>query len=65
MSRGREIIFEFHRVGKALKVSAIDTETMVEVSIVGDPGIGEEALKRAALNKLDYVMAKREGRETG
>ena len=57
-SRPREIIFEFHQVGKAVKVSAVDIETGVEVAIVGDPGAGEEILKRTALRKLEYVLAK-------
>lgn len=57
-SKPREIIFEFHQIGKAVKVSAIDVATGVEVAIVGDPGAGEETLKRTAMRKLDYVLAK-------
>ena len=57
-SKSREIIFEFHQVGKAVKVSAIDVQTGVEVAIVGDPGAGDETLKRTALRKLEYVLAK-------
>ncbi len=56
--RLREVIFEFHQVGKALKVSAIDPATMTEVSIVGDPGRSEEALRQTVLKKLEYVLAK-------
>lgn len=52
----REVIFEFHRIGKSVKVSAVDADTLVEVSIVGSPGAGPEALKRAALRKLEYVL---------
>jgi len=58
----REVIFEFHRVGKAVKVSAVDVASGVEVSIVGDPAAGEIALKRIAERKLAYVLA-RKGRE--
>lgn len=56
----RGIIIEFHSVGAFVKVSAIDSETLVEVSIVGDPAAGETALERAVLRKLDYVLAKRQ-----
>ncbi len=56
MSRLGDIIIEFHQVGAYVKVSAIDTATYTEVSIVGDPTRGEEALKRAAIRKLEYVL---------
>ena len=52
----REVILEFHNVGKALKVSAVDPATLREVSIVGDPAVGKETLKRVAIRKLDYVL---------
>jgi len=55
----REVIFEFVRVGHAVKVSAVDPATGTEVSIVGDPAAGEAALKRLAERKLDYVLARR------
>ena len=64
MSRGGEIIVEFFQVGAYVKVSAVDTATYTEVSIVGDPTRGEEALKRAAIRKLEYVM-KRDGKLAG
>lgn len=53
------VIVEFHSVGAFVKVSAIDSESLVEVSIVGDPNAGEAALERAVLRKLDYVLARR------
>jgi hypothetical protein len=56
----REVIFEFHRVGNAVKVSAVEVESGVEVSIVGDPAVGETALKRLALRKLEYVLARKQ-----
>ena len=61
----REVILEFHVVGNAVKVTAIDPETLVEVSIMGPRSAGEEALKRAALRKLDYMLAKRAGPPKG
>src|SRR3546814_3110849 len=41
MPQTREIIFEFHRVGGYVKVSAVDTLTSAEVSIVGPPSAGQ------------------------
>lgn len=54
----REVLFEFRRVGAFIKVSAIDAETGIEVSIVGNPAAGEVMLKRTALRKLEYVLSK-------
>ena len=59
MARHREALIEFHRVGAYVKVSAVDPETLTEVSIVGDPLAGEEALTRTAVRKLDYVLKRR------
>jgi hypothetical protein len=56
MTGRRETLFEFHRVGAYVKVSAVDPETLTEVSIVGDPSAGEAALKGAAVRKLAYVL---------
>ncbi len=56
MSRRGDIIIEFYQVGAYVKVSAVDTATYTEVSIVGDPTRSEEALKRAAIRKLEYVL---------
>jgi len=58
----REVIFEFVRVGNAVKVSAVDAATGTEVSIVGDPAAGEPELKRLAERKLNYVLARRKTR---
>jgi len=54
-----EVLIEFRRVGKYVKVSAIDPVSLIEVSIVGDPKRGDPALKRLAVKKLDYVLNKR------
>lgn len=59
MTERRDVIFEFVRVGHAVKVSAIDSDTGTEVSIVGDPTVGEVALRRLAERKLEYVLARR------
>lgn len=62
MTERRDVIFEFVRVGHAVKVSAIDPAAGAEVSIVGDPTVGEAALKRLAERKLEYVLARRKTR---
>jgi hypothetical protein len=62
MAGERETIFEFVQVGNAVKVTAVDTASGAEATIVGDPAAGESALKRLARQKLDYVLAKRRGR---
>ncbi len=54
-----EVIIEFQQIGNAVKVSAVDPESQIEVSIVGPPGAGEELLKRTAIRKLEYVLNKR------
>jgi len=58
---GREVILEFRAIGNAVKVTAVDPKTLIEVSIMGAATAGKEALKRAALRKLRYVLAKRGG----
>ena len=59
-----EVIFEFLQHGNTVKVTALDPDSLVEVSIVGPANAGQAALKAAALNKLKYVLAKRrEGKE--
>ena len=55
----KEVLIEFHQVGNAVKVTAVDPETLVEVSIVGSSSAGQEALTRTAINKLQYVLEKK------
>ena len=56
---GREVLLEFRNVGNTVKVTAIDPLTLIEVSIVGSAQAGKEALRRTAIQKLEYVLAKR------
>lgn len=56
---GREIIFEFYPVGQYMKVSAMDTKSLTEVSINGPINTPEETLKRNALRRLEYVLKKK------
>lgn len=54
-----EVLFEFHRIGRVVKVTAVHVATDTEISIVGDPAYGDHGLKLAALRKLNYVLAQR------
>jgi len=55
----REVILEYQQVGNSVRVAAVDPETLIEVSIVGSASAGMEALKRTAIQKLEYVLAKK------
>jgi len=55
------VIVEMISVGRYVKVTAVDTRTGVEATIVGDPRRGERALRAAAVRKLRYVLEKKEG----
>jgi hypothetical protein len=55
----RDVIIEFFPVGALVKVSAMDTKTLTEVSVSGPAAAGEAALKRNALMRLEYVMKKK------
>ncbi len=57
----REYLVEFHQVGNVVKVSAVDPATNIEVSIVGDPAASQDELSRIAVQKLEYVLAKKAG----
>jgi hypothetical protein len=57
---GREVLVEFQQIGNAVKVTAMDTKSMVEVSIIGPATAGEEILKRNVINKLNYVLSKKD-----
>ena len=52
-------IIEFHQVGNAVKVSAMDPRTLIEVSMIGTPGLSDAELTRLVVRKLEYVIAKR------
>ena len=54
-----EVLFEFQRVGKSLRVVAIDPITHTEVSMVASPKAALKDLKRVAARKLAYVIAKK------
>lgn len=64
-TRLREVLFEFRIIGSYIKVTAIDPVTGTEVTFAGDPDVGEEALKRIGVRKLEYVLARNRGKARG
>ena len=61
MSDKREVILEYQQIGNSVRVAAVDPDTLTEVSIVGSASAGLETLKRTAIRKLEYVLAKQGG----
>jgi len=61
MVRLAEILYEYHRVGNYVKVSAIDPASFTEVCIVGPASATQSALESLAKKKLIYVLNKRRG----
>ena len=53
-------LIEIRPLGNSVKVSAMDPETLTEVSIVGSPRLSEHELARAAVAKLEFVLARSE-----
>ena len=56
----REVYFEFVKIGKAVKITAIDSATAIEVSVMGPARAAQSDLERVALRKLKARL-KREG----
>jgi hypothetical protein len=57
--KGREVLLEFSTMGNYVKVSAIDVQSMVEISISGPANAGEAVLKKNALQRLTYILRKK------
>ena len=55
---GKEIYVEFVVLGNTVKVTAIDSESGLEASVVGPAGAPRAALAEAARRKLEYVAKK-------
>ena len=56
---GRDVIIEFFPLGAYIKVSAMDAQTLTEISIQGPVSAPRETLKRNALKRLEYVLKKK------
>lgn len=57
--KDREVFLEFIPMGSIVKVTAMDTQSMTEISIQGPKTAGEQALKHNALRRLEYVLKKK------
>jgi hypothetical protein len=57
----RDVIFEFRRIGRSVKVTAVDSLTLTEVSVVCPANATELTLRAAALRKLEYVLKRQRG----
>lgn len=55
-----EVIIEFIRQGRFVKVTAVDPVTGIEASIVGDPNTSPTTLQQLAVKKLRYVINKQQ-----
>jgi hypothetical protein len=53
-----EAIIEFRRIGNSVKVSAIDTISNVEVSIIAPASSTERQMTDAVMRKLQYVLSR-------
>lgn len=60
-SRSRQVYFEHVVIGTTVKVSAIDAETGIEVSIAGPRATSQKELERVALQKLLRAMERKAG----
>ncbi len=55
-STGREVLIEMRRVGNVMKATAIDPQTLTEVSVVGPATGSQDMLRRTVVAKLAYVI---------
>lgn len=55
-----EILFEYVKQGKFIKVTAIEPKTRTEVCVVVPIGLSEQQMQIQALKKLQYVLKKKE-----
>ncbi len=56
-----EVYFEFHQVGRAMKVSAVDAATGIEVVVMGPASATQSDLQNIALRKLKARIEREQG----
>lgn len=56
---GREIIFEFTPAGHAVKITAMDTASLTEITVQGPASASPDILKINAAKRLKYVLEKK------
>ena len=54
----KEIYIEYKQVGQAMKVTAVDAETGVEVVIMGPASAAQTHLQKVAVKKLQMQLKK-------
>jgi len=54
-----QVYYEIRVYGKYLRVHAIDPHSGEETFVTGLRSMGEEAIKRNALRKLEYILTKK------
>jgi len=55
---GKEIFVEFVVLGNTVKVTAIDPDTGLEVSVIGPANAPRNVMAEAARKKLEYMAKK-------
>ena len=53
-----EVLFEFGRQGNFVKVTAIESETRIEASVIVPVSLSQQQMQIQALQKLKYVLQK-------
>ncbi|MBF0269700.1 MAG: hypothetical protein HQL44_14035 [Alphaproteobacteria bacterium] len=53
----REVLFEFTRMGNMVKVTATDTQTLTEISIICPGKSSRKDMESLALRRLDSFLA--------
>jgi hypothetical protein len=56
---GREVIFEMAAMGNFMRVTAMDTQSLTEVTVQGPVHAPKEVLQANALKRLEYVLKKK------
>jgi hypothetical protein len=54
----KEIYIEYKQVGQAMKVTAVDSETGMEVVIMGPASAAQTHLQKIAIQKLEMQLKK-------
>ena len=58
-----EVLFEMRKVGKTLRVVAIDPITQTEVTMIAPAKASKNDIQRVAARKLAYVLGKKQAAE--
>jgi uncharacterized protein DUF6898 len=58
MTKDSSYIMEFHQHGNSVKVTAMCTETLIEVSVITPKQTSQYYMEKLAINKVEFVKAK-------